>query len=216
MKSNSIVPVVSLWEEFSAKHPAGNIQSFARWLLEEKQEKAVRSKGSRKRDAPQEVSEEITYKGKAMLLIYRLHRFLEIRSKPAIKKIGFAKPHEFAMLAEIYLLKKPNKKEVAEKMLLESSTAVEISKRLVQRGLVKEISDAVDRRATRLVVTEKGMKKLHESYVGLENVHANFLDCLSEAEKAEMLRLLEELERFQSALTESDKIKATKTANDPA
>jgi DNA-binding MarR family transcriptional regulator len=216
MKSSSIVPIVSLWEKFSANHPTGNAQSFARWILKEKQEAPVRATRVKKSDAAGSVNNEITGEGKVMLLIYRLHRFLEIRSKPVIKKIGFAKPHEYAMLAEIYLLKKPNKKEVAEKMLLESSTAVEITNRLVHRGLIKEISDPADGRATRLVVTEKGMKKLYESYEGLENVHANFLDSLSQAEKSELLRLLEELEKFQSALTENDKIKTTKIASDPA
>jgi len=128
---------------------------------------------------------------------------MEMRSKPVIKKIGFAKPHEYAMLAEIYLLHKPNKKEVAKKMLLETSTAVEITKRLVRRGFIKEISDLKDKRSTRLIITEKGMKKLYESYEGLENVHASFLDSLNKTERAELLRLLEQLEKFQSALFEN-------------
>jgi len=216
MKSNSIIPVVSLWEEFLANHPTGNVQSFARWILGVKKDEPDRTKKARKTAVSGAVSNEITGEGKVMLLIYRLHRFLEIRSKPVIKKIGFAKPHEYAMLAEIYLLKKPNKKEVAKKMLLESSTAVEITNRLVHRGLIKEISDPTDKRATRLIVTEKGMKKLYESYEGLENVHANFLECLNDVEKEELLRLLEELEKFQSDLTENDRIKTTKRVSDPA
>src|SRR5262245_37088460 len=139
MKSNSIIPVVSLWEEFLANHPTGNVQSFATWILEEKKATPERAKRTKKAGAVSAVSNEITGEGKVMLLIYRLHRFLEIRSKPVIKKIGFAKPHEYAMLAEVYLLKRPNKKEVAKKMLLESSTAVEITNRLVHRGLIKQV-----------------------------------------------------------------------------
>ena len=198
--SSSVIPIISLWEEFSQRHPRGDALEFARWVLKRKQEKISRTGKRKKATATRdEANNEMTEEGRVMLLIYRLHRFMEIRSKPAIKKIGFAKPHEFAMLAEVYLLQRPNKKEVANKMLIEISTAVEITKRLVQRGLIKEVSDPNDKRATRLMITEKGMKKLYESYDGLHNVHANFLDCLDESEKRELLRLLEELEKFQAS-----------------
>jgi DNA-binding MarR family transcriptional regulator len=196
---SSVIPIISLWEEFLLRHPSGDAHDFARWVLKRKQESNSRASKRKTTATREEANSEMTAEGKVMLLIYRLHRFMEIRSKPVIKKIGFAKPHEFAMLAEIYLLQKPNKKEVANKMLLEISTAVEITKRLVQRGLIKEVSDPSDKRATRLVITEKGVKKLHESYEGLRNVHTNFLDCLDESEKKELLRLLQELEKFQSS-----------------
>jgi DNA-binding MarR family transcriptional regulator len=76
----------------------------------------------------------------------------------------------------------PIRRKWLKKCLLENSTAVEISKRLVQRGLIKEVADPNDKRATRLVATDKG---------GLEKVHTNFLDCLNEKEKKELIRLLE-------------------------
>jgi DNA-binding MarR family transcriptional regulator len=200
MQISSIVPVISLWEEFSLEHPAGDVQDFARWLIREKPRAETVRPGRKKDSSKTATTNDITEQGKVMLLIYRLHRFIEMKSKPVIKRIGFAKPHEFATLAEIYLLNKPNKKELAKKMLLEPSTTVEITKRLVQRGLIKEISDANDKRSTRLILTEKGMKKLDESYEGLQAVHDSFLDCLNERERAELLKLLEALEKFQSAL----------------
>ena len=195
---SSVVPVISLWEEFSLKRPNGSVHEFASWVLAEKKKRI--STGSKGVSSQSSRGDDITPEGKVMLLIYRLHRFMEMRSKPVIQKIGFAKPHEFSMLAEIYLMRKPNKKELANKMLLEISTAVEITNRLVQRGLVKEVSDANDKRATRLVITEKGVKKLYDSYKGLENVHGNFLDCLNESQRSELLSLLEALEKFQSSL----------------
>jgi DNA-binding MarR family transcriptional regulator len=205
MTATSVVPLITLWEEFSQLNPSGDLQSFARWIIKEKQDSPVTTSAKKKKEnfSKNDMNLELKEESKAMLLIYRLHRFMEIRSKPVIKKIGFAKPQEYAMLAEVCLLRNPNKKEVAKKMLLENSTAVEISKRLAQRGFIKEVADPNDKRATRLLVTDKGMKKLLESYEGLEKVHENFLDCLTEKEKKELIRLLEELEKFQSALTGS-------------
>jgi len=201
MASSSVVPLISLWEDFLSNYPNGNVHAFASWILKQKKQKLLpRRKGRKKISLNGRTDNEMTDESRAMLLIYRLNRFIDIRAKPVIKEIGFAKPQEFAMLAEIYLLQKPNKNEVAKSMLIEVSTAVEISKRLVQRGLIKEISDPNDKRATRLVITEKGMKKLYESYTGLQGVHGSFLDCLNDTEKSELLRLLEELEKFQSGL----------------
>ncbi len=200
MPAASIVPLISLWEEYLQRHKNEDIQAFARWVIREKQSKTEPSSAEESKTEGSRVYAEVRLQDteKAMLFIYRLQRLMDMKSKPVIKGIGFAKPHEYAMLAEICLLNNPNKKEIAKKMLLESSTAVEISKRLVQRGFIKEIADPKDKRSTRLGVTNKGLKKLYESHAALENVRANFLDGLNEVERRDLVRLLEQLEKYQS------------------
>ena len=217
MSVTSVVPLISLWEGFLSSHPNGNVQAFAQWILTKGNRNSTPAVKRKKLSSTASAkSGQMTDESKAMLLLYRLNKFIDLRSKPKIKEIGFAKPQEFAMLAEIYLLQKPNKKELAKQMLLEFSTAVEISKRLVQRGLVKEVWDPNDKRATLLAITEKGMKKLYESYKSLQDVHINFLGCFNDREKTELLKLLVQLEIFQSALTENDNMAAAKTARTPA
>lgn len=197
MMTNSAIPVITLWEEFLKQHKEGDVIAFAHWVLKRGNPDST----TVKEENPVTLNHSSTEMGdneQAMLLIYRLHRLVEIKSKPIIKKIGFVKPLEYAMLAEIYLLKTPNKKEIAQRMLLENSTAVEITNRLVQQGLIKEIDDPNDKRSTRLSITDNGMKKLIESYAALERVHTNFLDCFSDKKKKELVKLLAELERYQS------------------
>jgi DNA-binding MarR family transcriptional regulator len=199
MPAASIVPLISLWEEYLQQHKNEDILAFARWVIKEKQTRMepdseeLRTKGSQMyKDV------ELHDTEKAMLFIYRLQRFVEMNSKPLIKEIGFVNPNEYAMLAEICLLNSPNKKEIAKKMLLENSTAVEISKRLVQRGFIKEVADPKDKRSTRLGVTNKGLKKLYESHSVLGKVRANFLKALNDAERKDLIRLLEQLEKYHS------------------
>ena len=128
---------------------------------------------------------------------------VKITSKPILKKLGFAKGHEYSMLTYIVMLKNPNKKELAKKMLLENSTAVEITNRLVKKGFIKETTDIEDKRATRLSLTKKGEQKLMESYPYMETAYTGFLNGLTAVEQAELVKLLGRVEQYQSAAIES-------------
>lgn len=201
MAEISAVPVVTLWEEFVRQHKDGNLKDFGRWIIQQKEYDPEPSPTRLEKRTPLSKATGPVRMGdneKAMYFIYRLQRMMEMKGKPAIKKIGFSKPQEYAMLAEVCLLGNPNKKEVAQKMLLENSTAVEISNRLVQYGYLRETTDPGDKRSTRLNVTDKGMKKLIESYVALEKVHSSFLDSLDESQKKEFVKLLAEVEAYHA------------------
>jgi DNA-binding MarR family transcriptional regulator len=130
----------------------------------------------------------------SMLLIARLHRILTFLSKPVLKKIGFPKEKEFAVLVQIALMNSPNKKEVCRELLIEGSTGVEITRRLAKRGLILEGTDENDRRSARLTLTEKGQKTLLQAYEELGMLHTGFLDLFSEEEKLQFVGLLTRLE----------------------
>lgn len=199
MSLTSAVPVITLWEEFLQHKKTGDVQEFARWIIKEigndlqpheKKGSAVKSQSN--------AGPGLGETEKVLLHLYRLSRIVELKCKPIIKKIGFAKPQEYAMLGDICLLKNPNKKEIGEKMLIENSTAVEISNRLVERGFVKEFTDPDDKRSTRLSVTDKGMKKLYESYHAITKVRESFLDCFNAREREVLVKLLQQLDKYQS------------------
>lgn len=153
MLNHSIIPVISLWEEFIQRHKEGTVEDFARWIIKEKKNEKPNkdSPPQKKPKSGGKYSVNLNESAKALLLINRLHRLIQIKTKPIIKKAGFTKDHEYGMLTQIFLLNNPNKKELAKEMLLENSTAVEISNRLVKRGLIKEADDPNDKRSTRLV-----------------------------------------------------------------
>ena len=82
------------------------------------------------------------------------------------------------MLVHIAALKNPNKKQVCQEMLIESSTGVEIAKRLVNKGFLREQPDSKDRRAARLSLTIKGKETVLHGYKELAAVHADLLSTL--------------------------------------
>src|SRR4030088_862027 len=74
----SVIPLISLWEEFSTQNEKADLKKFAHWILQkEKDEVSENNKPEKK--------SELDDSAKAMLLISRLHRFMQMRSKPIIK-----------------------------------------------------------------------------------------------------------------------------------
>jgi DNA-binding MarR family transcriptional regulator len=129
----------------------------------------------------------------ATLLITRLTRLLRVLSKPAMKKLGFVKEMEFGLLVQISLMDHPNKKEVCHQLLIETSTGVEITKRLAKKGFLREATDPNDRRSSRLSLTEKGRTTLQMGFKMLAGIHIGFLDTLGQEEKKTLVLLLARL-----------------------
>jgi DNA-binding MarR family transcriptional regulator len=128
------------------------------------------------------------------LLITHLYRVLGFHSKPVIKKLGFTKDMEFAVLVQVTLMGRPNKKELCRQLLIENSTGVEITKRLAKKGLLLEEADEKDRRSARLSLTEKGKTLLQKGYQQLGAIHRDFLNTLSPEEQKQLVALLTRLD----------------------
>ncbi|HXO76510.1 MAG TPA: MarR family winged helix-turn-helix transcriptional regulator [Puia sp.] len=165
--ASSVIPLLSQWEEYLSTNPDGDIAGFARWVL------AV---------APQSpaatTSDPDPAAIRAPFLITHLYRDLQQRSKPIAKKLGLTNSLELDMLVHIATLKDPNKKQVCQEMLIESSTGVEITKRLVAKGFLREQPDTNDRRAARLSLTVKGKETVLNGYRELAAVHSDLLNTL--------------------------------------
>jgi len=129
------------------------------------------------------------------LLITRLTRILSFLSKPTVKKLGFTKDMEFAVLVQVKLMDRPNKKELCKDLLIENSTGVEITRRLAKKGLLLEEADEKDRRSSRLSLTDKGKTVMRQLYEQLGAIHTGFLDALSPDEKKNLVSLLSWLDQ---------------------
>jgi MarR family transcriptional regulator, lower aerobic nicotinate degradation pathway regulator len=199
MKSKSIIPVITLWEEFNSKHPDSDIQDFARWVLNKSDHEmeVVVTRDEESSEIAHDFS-KLTTESNIVYLIQRLQCRLQKAIKPPIKKLGFSKDHEFAMLYHVFVLQSPNKKELAQHMLIEKTTAVEISNRLLARSLVTEAIDNTDKRSTRLKITETGMQILRESYLPMKDIPYLFLTGLTAVEKQQLNTLLKQLNQLHN------------------
>jgi len=133
--------------------------------------------------SPTQPPQQLDATQQSTLLIVRLARILGFLSKPVMKRSGFTKDMEFAVLVQVKLMDRPNKKELCRELLIENSTGVEVTRRLAKKGLLLEEADEKDRRSARLSLTEKGKTVLRQRYEQMSPIYAGFLDALSPEEK---------------------------------
>jgi DNA-binding MarR family transcriptional regulator len=214
LSASSIMPLLSKWEEYLNQYPDGDLTGFARWILAE-------TAGTLKTAAPAiaigvgatpnpagpvsaatpnlpDPIPDADTTAQSLLLISRLHRIVQFRSKPIVKYLGFTKPQEFSMLVQTAIMNNPNKKQLCQEMLIEGSTGVEITKRLAAKGFLREKPDANDRRSALLSLTEKGKQTLLQGYTKLTPIHAEFLATLTGEEKKQLVSMLARLNEYHT------------------
>jgi DNA-binding MarR family transcriptional regulator len=216
----SIIPLISSWEQYLLTHPPGDLQDFGRWLQTPSQlTQPQPAPQSNPQSAPQstastpnplvharqslETSTDLDAPACATLLVNRLGNINLFLSKPVIRKLGFAKEVEFGVLIHVYLMDRPNKKELSRRLLIEASTGVEITRRLAKKGLLRETIDPNDRRSARLTITDKGMRLIKEGYAGIAPIHKEFLTPLELGEQLQLVGMLTRLFDYHSARVEN-------------
>ncbi len=84
--------------------------------------------------------------------------------------------------------------DLSERLLLDKSTVTRLIDRLEQAGLVRRIADPADRRAQRVVLTERGIERRERARVAHERSLARRLAALDPDEQRQLCRLLGKLQ----------------------
>jgi len=208
------MPLLSKWEEYLNQSPDGDITGFAHWVLTEAAPTGkspapttesptpptspATTQPTTTQPTPPETPSNLDSTAQSLLLISRLHRIVQFRSKPIVKYLGFTKPQEFSILVQTAIMNNPNKKQLCHEMLIEGSTGVEITRRLTAKGFLKERPDVNDRRSALLSLTEKGKQTLLQGYTKLSPIHSEFLSTLNEAEKRQLVSMLARLNEYHT------------------
>ena len=88
------------------------------------------------------------------------------------------------------------KMQLIEKNAHEKQSGIEIIKRLVRNGLIRESPDENDKRSTRVQVTEKGKKVFQETMKDITVVSKIMCGTLNTDEKEQLLNSLKKLNTF--------------------
>ena len=82
----------------------------------------------------------------------------------------------------------------------EKTTGMEVIKRLLNNGLIEQTDDPKDRRSKRLLITGKGMGVLFGTFEEMRKASLIIAGTLNEAEKMQLLHLLQKLHFFHKPL----------------
>lgn len=186
---SELAELITKWESFKQEQPKGTLHDFAKWLNGENKvlKKAAKAETFSALDPEFEQYADLQKTTmQAGYLIGKLYQYLLVYTKPVMKKYGLHSMDDFGYLATVNWHHTISKSKACAAMLHEVTTGVDIIKRLVHLGYIKEIGDKTDRRQKLLQLTAKGKKVLQS----LKTDFKELPDVLGELELEERKKLV--------------------------
>ncbi len=155
------------------------------------------------------VSEVINYQDipevEFSTLVGTMYRFARHYIKKALDSKMIHTIDEFGFMATLIESGRLNKSDLINRHLMEISSGSEILRRLIKKGLIREIQDKGDRRMILVELTEKGRKELFDTFAEMHKVSLIVKGNLNSEELKEMNFLLNKLKYFHWNIHEYDK-----------
>ncbi|OOQ56637.1 MarR family winged helix-turn-helix transcriptional regulator [Mucilaginibacter pedocola] len=132
--------------------------------------------------------------------IGRLFVYMSRYAKSYIKKTLDGTPlqtgEDFTAMAILLTHEHLSKTELISYNLQEKTSGMEVIRRLIAAGLIKQWDNAEDKRGKHIAITDAGRKVLYRVFVEMGHVGKMISGDLSESEKLNLLYLLQRLENF--------------------
>ncbi len=196
---NSYLPLITEWENYMEISKKADIEDFAYWLLK-KEKKEIRNDEKALDLYFDGNTEEHNYSYKsseAAFLLWRLGKFIRYYTKPILLENGLASQDDFAILSHIDYKKSCSKREAIEANIIESTTGIEIIKRLIKQGLVSEKLNNDDKRQKIIALTKLGKEKLYSIYVGFSKIQ-DVMAEMNVEQRENLIQTLKSLDSFHT------------------
>jgi len=189
--SDKIVELVNLWHAFEKENPKAEIQDFCKsYLLGVNEEKQPVIKFTKENPRGKVL-------GKAL---NRLSKMSIFYSKKNLVELELKTLEDFVFLRNLTELGPLTKKQLIDAHITEYTTGIEIIKRLIQLGLVKEKENPEDKRATTIYVTTKGKAMLEKCYPYMGQIGSVIFGPLTENEASQLAYMLTKLDTIHTNL----------------
>ena len=192
MDGKNVIEVVNLFAEFHNETGSDNVSAFSVWL-------------NRRLNAhPAGVANTGDDNRMLVWLTHRLSKMFRWYAKETLQANGLTSMDEYFFLISINKIGTPSKTKVYADTITEINTGTQMMKRMIDAGLIEEVTDKQDKRVRRVKLTAKGKRTrenfFQQSVSDLKLKSGN----LSETEKKELIRLLAYLEKFHTNIYFND------------
>jgi DNA-binding MarR family transcriptional regulator len=190
----NISELVLLYDEYCNTTSAPDWLDFGKWL--QHKHEPVRSMkqhlqtGAAGENIDARMNETDTAIG---ILLGMMNKFVKHYSKAVMEKLPINTTDEFGYLAHLSTHENLSKTELIHRMMDGKTTGMEIIRRLVNLGLVRELENMSDKRSILLELTAKGRKVIGEAYNQMARVSKEVTGDLTVAEKKQLHGLLSRL-----------------------
>jgi DNA-binding MarR family transcriptional regulator len=187
--SDKLVELVNLWHAFEKENPKAEIQDFCKSYLLGK-DTIIPPEQSFTEDNPKG-----KVLGRALSRIYKMSIFY---SKKNLIELELKTLEDFVYLRNLTELGPLTKKQLIDMHISEYTTGIEIIKRLINLGLVKEKINPEDKRSTSILTTAKGKAVLEKCYPYMLQIGSTVYDPLSDKETQQLAYLLTKLDTIHT------------------
>lgn len=134
----------------------------------------------------------------------RLNKYAKYYIKEALKDSDLLNADDFGFLATVIERQPISKSEVIAFNVHEVPSGMEVIKRLLKNGLIREEIDLNDRRIKMLFATELGMGTLFQTTAKLQKVAKIVVGKLSEDEQRTLIELMQRLDHFHEDIYQNE------------
>lgn len=207
MKNNkyqTIKRLITYWEEFEETNSNVTLQGFGQWLIQnsikETSSNNIFNNKAIDLDLPVYLKYEqsLDQENHLLDLISRLARLQEFYIRKFLSNLPINTRLEFIFLYTIDLMGDAKKTDIINVHLVEFTTGMDIIKRLINQGLIKESLNKSDRRSKLIHTTEEGKAVLNKSMRQMDTEKEMFLACLNANKWKKIISTLEELNSFHN------------------
>jgi len=195
MEGKKVVELVNLFEIYYSETGSDNIREFSVWL-------------NRKLYINENQNiEPVVYAEDNRFIVWTIHRlskYFRWYAKGFLNANGLNSMDEYFFLVSINNRGTPAKNEVYKDTISELTTGTQMMKRLIEIGMIKEISDNGDKRIKRVQLTEKGKKTRENIFEQSKKDLVLKAGNLTEKERSELKYSLTYLEKFHGEIYKND------------
>ena len=201
MKKNvSYLPLIEHWEKYLSSHTEGNLHRFGEWLsaqTEQYQGNMLQSDLQKYFDKNSQERNYSHLNSEAAYLVYRLTKFIKSYTKPVLERAGLINQDEFSILSHVQFLKECTKKRAIDDNLIDTNTGIDMIRRLINKGFLKERINAEDKREKIISLTRKGEKALGVIYEGFASIQELLVD-MNTSQRQSFVSILKHLDDFHT------------------
>ena len=151
MDGKKVIEVVNLFAEFHNETGSDNVSAFSVWL-------------NRRLNAhPAGVANTGDDNRMLVWLTHRLSKMFRWYAKETLQANGLTSMDEYFFLISINKIGTPSKTKVYADTITEINTGTQMMKRMIDAGLIEEVTDKQDKRVRRVKLTAKG-KRTRENF----------------------------------------------------
>jgi len=183
--------ILNWFEQFSQENPEAEIstESFILWLNSKLFSK---NHADPSMHAPEMLDMEL-----AFLLVIQ-GKFYKAYTKKVLGQSELSSPDGFSFLYHLSLVHSYRKMELIKMHQVEPPSGIEVLKRLVNKALIEEFDDPDDKRATRIRITESGLKELRNIMPKMNEVFRLMTAELPLNEKMHLIAFLKQMNHFHA------------------